>query len=352
MIPILFNSTATTFTSNGLGRLTDAISCEVHEVLNGEYTLTMKYPFDGLHADDISYRRIIYAKANQDDGKQAFRISDIKESLEKRMLTVTANHISYDMTGYPVEPFTATGVANALSGLASHCLIASQPFTFATDLTNTTTAFKVEHAKSLRNCCGGEEGSLIDTFRGELKFDNFAVSLLSARGSNNGASIRYGKNMESFLNVRSVESSYSGMLSYYNNGETVVTGDVVNSSNYTAFPTPKILIYDATSKFNSTPSVANLNSFSSSYMTANRIGQTYVDTVTVSFVPFWQTEEYKHLKEFESVGIGDSVNVVYNGFNQTLKATEYTFDVISERYKSMVLGKKKTTLLQTIRNIT
>ena len=351
MIPILFYSTATTYTTNGLGRLKDAIKCEVNETLNSEYYLTLQYPFDGIHAEDISYRRIIYAQANQDDGKQAFRIAKIQESLDKRMLTITANHISYDLTGYPISPFTATGVANAISGITSHCLV-TQPFTLTTDLTNTTTAFKVSNVKSFRNCLGGEEGSLIDTFRGELKFDNFAVSLLSSRGSNNGASIRYGKNMESFVNIRSIDQSYSGMLSYYNSGGTVVTGDVVNTSNYTTFPTPKILIYDATTEFNSTPSVANLNSFSSSYISANNIGQPYIDTVTVSFVPLWQTEEYKYLKEFETVGLGDSVNVVYNGFNTTVKAVEYTYDVLNERYKKMVLGQKKATLLQTIRQIT
>ena len=351
MIPILYSSTATTFTNNGLGRLTDAISCKANETLNGEYYLTMKYPFDGIHASDISYRKLIYAQANQDDGKQAFRISKIQESLEKRMLTITANHISYDLSGYPISPFTATGVANAVSGITSHSLV-TQPFTLTTNLTNTTTAFKVENAKSFRNCLGGEEGSLIDTFGGELKFNNFAVSLLSARGSNKGVSIRYGKNMESFMNVRTVENSYSGMLSFYNSNGTVVTGDIVNTSTYASFPTPRIFIYDATNDFDSTPSVANLNTFSSNYITANNIGQTYVDTVTVSFIPLWQTEEYKFLKQFETVGIGDSVNIVYNGFNTTLKAVEYIYDVLNNRYEKMVLGQKKATLLQTIRQIT
>lgn len=350
MKPILFPASATSFNSNGLGRLSDAISCEVNETLNGEYYLTLTYPFDGIHAGDIAYGNIIYAKANQNDGLQAFRIAKIQESLEKRKLTITANHISYDLSGYPVEPFTATGVSSALSGLLSHCLV-TQPFTINTDLTNATSAFKVEKARSFRNCIGGEEGSLLDTFGGELKFNNFTVSLLSARGANNGVSIRYRKNMETFLNVRSIESAYSGMLSYFDNGQTVVTGGVVNASNASSFPTPRILIYDATSEFDSAPSVADLNSFSTNYISAHNIGQPYVDTVTVSFVPLWQTEEYKYLKDFETVGLGDIVNVVYKSFNTTIKAVEYTFDVLAERYKKMVLGQKKTTLYKTIKDI-
>lgn len=349
MIPILFPANATSFSSNGLGRLADAISCEVREVLNGAYTLTMTYPFDGIHASDIAHGRIIYAKANQTDGPQAFRITQIQETLEDRKLKISANHISYDLSGYPISPFSATGIANALSELRSHCLVSS-PFSISTNLTNTSSAFKVEHAKSFRNCIGGEEGSLLDVFGGELKFDNFSISLLSSRGSNNGVSIRYAKNMESFMNVRSVESAFSGVLSYYASGDTVVTGGIVNASG-SNFPTPKIYLNDATSVFDSTPTVSQLNSESTRYINANYIGREYIDTVTASFVSLGQTEEYKHLKAFETVDLGDTVNVIYKSFNTSIKAVEHTFDSLNERYIKMVLGQKKATLYKTIREI-
>ena len=352
MIPILFPATAATFNNNGLGRLHDALSCVVNETLNGEYTLTMTYPFDGIHANDISYGSIIYVKPNQQDAKQAFRVVKIKESLETMKFTITANHISYDLSGYPITPFSATGVANAISGLSTHCAVAlAHPFNIYTNLTNTTSTFTVKNAKSYKNCIGGEEGSLIDLFGGELKYDNFTVSLLSSRGSNNGVSIRYKKNMESFLNVRSTENSYSGVLSYYSSGDTVVTGDIVNAQTASTFPVPKILIYDATSSFQEPPTVSQLNGFSASYIHSNSIGRQYIDTVTVSFVPLWQTEEYKYLKEFETVGLGDTVNVAYKSFNTAIKAVEYSFDVLTERYIKMVLGNKKATLYKTIREI-
>lgn len=350
MIPILYTASAQSFTANGLGRLSDAISCEVNEKLNGGYSLTMTYPFDGLHASDIAYGNIIYVKPNQQDRNQAFRITKIQETLEDRKLKITANHISYDLSGYPVTPFSATGISNALSGLRTNCLV-SNPFTLTTNLSNTYSAFKVETAKSLRNCIGGEEGSLLDLFGGELKFDNFTVSLLSARGSNNHVSIRYAKNMESFVNIRSIESSYSGVLSFYQNDDTVVTGGIVTASGSGNFPTPRIFINDATSKFSDTPTVDQLNSESTRYINANNIGRSYVDSITVSFVPLWQTEEYKHLKEFETVGLGDTVNVIYKSFNVSVKSVEYTFDVLTERYKKMVLGQKKATLYKTIRDI-
>ena len=61
MIPILYNQNETSFTSNGLGRLTDAISCEVTEERNGKYELVMVYPTNGIHYGDIAIGRYIAA---------------------------------------------------------------------------------------------------------------------------------------------------------------------------------------------------------------------------------------------------------------------------------------------------
>ena len=67
MKPILFPEGQTDFTTNGIGRLPDAISCTVTEERNGQYELHMEYPIDGQHMEDIRYSRIILATAA--DGK-------------------------------------------------------------------------------------------------------------------------------------------------------------------------------------------------------------------------------------------------------------------------------------------
>ena len=54
MIPILFESTETLFSTNGIGRLADAISCVVTEERNGMYELEMDYPQSGIHYDDTA----------------------------------------------------------------------------------------------------------------------------------------------------------------------------------------------------------------------------------------------------------------------------------------------------------
>ena len=61
MKPILFGKNATTFTTNGIGRL-DAMSCSVTEEMNGQYELTMTIAETAAHASEIEMDSIIMAK--------------------------------------------------------------------------------------------------------------------------------------------------------------------------------------------------------------------------------------------------------------------------------------------------
>ena len=53
MIPILYEATEKEFTSQGLGCLTDTISCKVTEERNGSFELDMQYPIGGINYEDI-----------------------------------------------------------------------------------------------------------------------------------------------------------------------------------------------------------------------------------------------------------------------------------------------------------
>ena len=73
MKPILFSKTATSYTSNGLGRL-DAISCKVTEERNGMFELEMEIAETASHANEIEMCSIIVAKPSQSGSNQAFRV--------------------------------------------------------------------------------------------------------------------------------------------------------------------------------------------------------------------------------------------------------------------------------------
>ena len=91
MIPVLYPSTQLTYTTNGIGRLVDAISCIVTEELNGIFELEMEYPVNGKYYPQIQNGGIIGVVYN---GKlQPFDINKITVD-ETGICKVNASHVS------------------------------------------------------------------------------------------------------------------------------------------------------------------------------------------------------------------------------------------------------------------
>jgi len=104
MIPILYEADETTYETNGLGRLADALTCEVTQETDGNvYLLTMTYPYDGIHADDLTANRIIYAEPEAEAKPQPFIIREVTKTLDG--LQIIARHRSYDLTYYLTAEF-------------------------------------------------------------------------------------------------------------------------------------------------------------------------------------------------------------------------------------------------------
>ena len=135
MTPILYEGNEVNFTTNGLGRLADAITCKVVEERNGMYELEMKYPITGIHYSDIQENRIILAQPHDGGLTEPFVIYKISRPLDG-IITINAEHISYRLTRMVVSPFTAGSIQEAFSNLPNN-VTPTCPFTFTTDLTVT-----------------------------------------------------------------------------------------------------------------------------------------------------------------------------------------------------------------------
>lgn len=349
MIPRLFEADSTVFTSGGMGSLPDVTTLEIQQDLNGEFEMYMEYPVDGLHADDITVERIIYTKPDDLSNSQPFRIYDVEEELDGYKYTIYAHHIGYDLSDYPVEPFGATGVLPALTGLVSHSMV-SHSFNVWTDITNTETAFTLEEPRSFRACIGGVQGSILDRFGGELEWDGFTVKLHAHRGSDRGVYIRYAKNLESFKNERETEN-WTGVLAYWSQDDQTVMGDIQYITDHAQYARERIYLLDATEDFEDPPVPSDLNARATQYMTANDFGVPFSDTLKISFVPLWQTEEYKNIASLERVALGDTVHVIYRSYNVAMQVISVIYDGVLGKYKEITLGKKKATLSSTIKQI-
>ena len=349
MIPILYPENETAFTGNGIGRLHQTVSYDADEVLNGLDEITLYYPDDGDYAADITERRFIMLKPSEVRDPQPYKIYSVTVDAETHQMTIRGQHRSYALTGYPVAPFSVTGIVPALSGLVSNCLV-TNGFTFWTDIVNSASMFRVEQPASVRALLGGVRGSILDTFGGEFEWDNTTVKVHARRGADNGVTIKYGKNLQNLNNERSNESFYTGCVAYYKTDETTVTGNVQHIDDYSSYAEEKIFILDATDQFDNDEiaTVEQLDAIAANYIVNNNLGLPFKDTLTVNFVQLWQTLEYEDIAPLERVSLGDTVHVKYKNFDVSMRVIETHYDGISGRYTEMVLGAKKATLKETI----
>ena len=347
MKPVLYSSTETAFTSNGLGVLNDSVSAIVREERNGAYELTMEYPADGIHFSDISARCIILAKPNPTDSPQPFRIYRITKPIGG-IVTIYAQHISYDLSGVAVSPFSANTLAEAISAMQSHALPADQPFTLTTDM-DKGTGLSITTPASFRAMMGGQENSLVDIYGGEYSYDKYSITLNANRGEDRGFTLRYGKNLTSFEQDENCAAVYSHIYPYWTDGTTTIE---VNNGKYgklvpttgIELPYTKILPKDLSSYFENQPTAADLLITAKTYASKAQLGVPKV-SLTVSFA---QLEE----NGINRVDLCDTVTVVFPKMGVDAKAKVVTaeYDVLLERYTTLEIGSSAQGIADTIAN--
>ena len=85
MIPILYDKTETSFSSNGLGRLSDCIRCKVTEERNGKFELKAVIPVSGNHASQVEMDSILKVKPNDKASMQLFRVYKITKPINGKL---------------------------------------------------------------------------------------------------------------------------------------------------------------------------------------------------------------------------------------------------------------------------
>lgn len=342
MKPTLFAPTATTFTTNGLGKLSDAASCTVKETRNGAFELTLKYPVEGIHYAEIQQRSIILAKPNPIDLAQPFRVYRISKPING-LVTVYAYHISYDLTGIPVSPYSAASVQAALAGFSTNA-VAANPFTFWSDMT-ASGDFTVKSPASVRSLLP----TMLEVYGGEYKYDKYTVRLYQQRGVNRGVTIRYGKNLTDLKQDENCSNVYTGVYAYYSGGNGIVETSPKVTPAPGTYDYTCVLPLDLKAEFKEAPTAEALKAAAEQYMSDHNIGVPEV-SLNVSFVQLEQTQEYKDLALLERVELCDTVTVIFErlGVNATAQVTSTVYNVLIDAYDSVTIGNVRKNVAMTI----
>lgn len=349
MIPILFPATSTEWKTQGLGALSDAVSCTVTEERNGIFELEMQYPMSGVHFDEMQNRCIILAIPSPYRAAQPFRIYRITKPLNG-VCTIYAQHISYDLAGVPLNRFTAANAPAAMAGLQSNAEGGSQ-FTFWTDK-STAANFAVNVPSATRSVLGGQTGSILDVYGGEYAWDGYTVRLYSQRGQDNGVRIAYGKNLTDLEQDENISNVATGIYPYWADadGNLVVCNPKIVPAPGT-YDFTRVVPVDFSQDFETAPTPEELQARAESYVQANNIGVPTV-SLSVSFVQLEQTEEYKDLALLEKCDLCDTVTVQFERLGVDAKAeiVKIVTDVLLERYESVEIGSIRANIADTIAN--
>lgn len=357
MIPILFAQDATTFTTNGIGRLSDVIECVVTEERNGIYELEFEYPMNGAHYSEIAIRSIVVVKTSEGT-LQAFRVYKIGRPINGRV-KINCQHLSYDLAKNTTMPFSIPASRDActlaIQGLG-YLAVETCPFRFYTDV-ETVASYSQTVPAPTRQRLGGIEGSILDCFGGEYKWDNYTVWLKKNRGTERDITLRYGKNITDLEQEENIANTVTGVVPFWASmdGEQVVTltEKAVYSSHATEYPQKMTVPLDLSQKWQEAPTESQLRTAAQVYVNKEGFGVPTVST-KVSFVNLAETEEYKDIIPLQNVKLCDIIHVQFEklGISTTAKVVKTEYDVLTERYKSIEVGSLRSNLASTITDAT
>lgn len=352
----LFNSDETNFNTLGICSLNQCLSCTVTEELNGSYELTMTYHMDSKGFNELKHRRIIYAKPNPYSLEQPFRIYSISTPIN-RVVTVNAAHISYDLSGYVVEPFSASDAKTAINGLTSNALI-KPPFIFYISGDLDVGEINVKNPKSIKKVIGQH---IMPSYKPEMEYNHNEVYFKQRRGSNNGVTIKYGKNL---LDINHEEDSINVYTDVYpfwygqkydaesgEGEEILVTLESKLIKVNADFKFTNVLLLDLSSSYQEEPTEEQLMKATEKYIKQHKIGEPTV-SITVDFMQLTSSEEYHKYRLLDKVMLGDDVTIEFNEANiyATSRCIKTTYSPILNKYTEIELGEATSRLTDRIAN--
>lgn len=356
MIPLVYETTSRILSLNSmhyLGRLTGCTECTVEESRNTDYTLSASVVKNSECANSVVIQNYICAKPNPTDEPQFFEIYEVVE--KNNVISIKAKHIKHNCyNNILAAGETSAQLYSPAEAYENLDALFDNNYVFSSDITNRKNInLGYTQVCTLGDFLGGLEGSLLDLFGGEYKWNNFNVSLLKNRGQKRAYSLKWGDNISSYEKTQSSETTISHVCAYATVYDEFSKQDIqIIADPYEIFEqkskTNKLSVYPVPDKLvdgitvNSSTGdgyefVKNTCRIAATaYIGGDKLGEIKSNIkVDVEAV----------LDDMQQFNLCDTVTVILSdSIAAESKIVKTTYDTLRERYKQLELGSFKTKL--------
>lgn len=381
MIPILYDKNEKFFTRNGIGRLSDAISCRVTEKRNSTYQVVLEYPIQGKLSEHLKMGNIIFCKIPYKNKCQPFDIVEVE--CTGNMMHVTAEHVSRRLkyavfnrtTLFLVDPKTTfESIETNMRGN----IIGIDDFHFMSDVTesdvkkylndnnivlyspdcnvgdNLFDFFEGQNGILSRKMTLSDDGKYVVAGYGDcgdFLFDMFNASFLKQRGTDAGVKLRTGSNVQRMTFLEEDRQSVTAVCPVWR-GRNPVTGgqmekslrDFDDSSDGIVYSDKKyeyhrIVKLDLSTVFEQSPTKSEMIAEAQRYMKDHERNNLNAYCSYSIDVPQTRTDFLDCIELCDIVTIED----VDLHIQKKLKVTEIEYDSLRERIVRLVVGNPKPT---------
>ncbi|HGL8616071.1 TPA: phage tail spike protein [Streptococcus pneumoniae] len=326
----LLNEDVRTVRWNGES-LHEATSAIVKETMNGDFTLTVKYPISDSGIYQLIQEDMLIKAPTPVLGAQLFRIKKPVEHNDH--LEITAYHISDDVMQRSITQMSVTSQScgMALSRMVQNTKTALGDFSFNSDIQDRRT-FNTTETETLYSVLLDGKHSIVGTWEGELVRDNFAMTVKKSRGENRGVVITTHKNLKDYQrtkNSQNVVTRIHARSTFKPEGaekettiRVTVDSPLINSYPY---------INEKEYENNNAKSVEELQKWAQA-----KFSNEGIDKISDAI----KIEAYE--LDGQVVHMGDTVNLKSWKHNVDVfkKAIAYEFDALKEEYISLILDDK------------
>ena len=314
--------------------LHEATSAIVKETMNGDFTLTVKYPISDSGIYQLIQEDMLIKAPTPVLGAQLFRIKKPVENNDH--LEITAYHISDDVMQRSITPVSVTSQScgMALSRMVQNTKTSLGDFSFNSDIQDRRT-FNTTETETLYSVLLDGKHSIVGTWEGELVRDNFAMTIKKSRGENRGVVITTHKNLKDYQrtkNSQNVVTRIHAKSTFKPEGaekettiRVTVDSPLINSYPY---------INEKEYENNNAKTVEELQKWAQS-----KFSNEGIDKVSDAI----KIEAYE--LDGQVVHMGDTVNLKSwkHNVDAFKKAIAYEFDALKEEYISLTFDDKAGT---------